>query len=289
MKYSVFTVGTPDYNLEDTVKKLKELGYDGVEWRVTKAMTEEPSEIPTRDRWYWSYNKSTVEVDTILQEADNIKELCDKYGIEISALATYLQASQIEKIEEVLKAAQKMGCSKIRVNVPGYNGEINYKELFAKSVEEFKAVEILAKKYNVKVNFEIHHGTIVSSVSAAYRFASNFDSRYIGVIHDAGNMVHEGFEQYKMGLELLGEYLDHVHIKNTKWEIKEVKEDGQHVWEAKWCPLKKGQAKLDILIGALKSIGYDGYLSFEDFSTESTTDEKLKDNIEYIKDLVAKA
>lgn len=286
MKFSVFTVGTPDYTLEETVIKLKEYGYDGVEWRVTKALKGEPEVLPPKGQWYWGYNKSTVDIDSIVEDAENIKAICQKHGIEICALATYLQPGEKEKVEDVLKAAVIMGCPKIRVNVPGYKGDVNYNVLFDKAVKEYKDLEALAKKYNVKINFEIHHGTIVSSASAAYRFASNFDSKYIGVIHDAGNMVHEGFEQYKMGLEILGDYLDHVHIKNTRWDVKEVKEDGQHVWEAQWAPLKNGQAKLAVLLDALKSAGYDSYLSFEDFSNDETTDEKLKNNIEYIKGLL---
>ena len=35
MKHSVFTVAMPDYDVREAAKKLKEWGYDGVEWRVT--------------------------------------------------------------------------------------------------------------------------------------------------------------------------------------------------------------------------------------------------------------
>ena len=35
-KYCVFTVMTPDLELEEVASTLKSLGYEGVEWRVTK-------------------------------------------------------------------------------------------------------------------------------------------------------------------------------------------------------------------------------------------------------------
>lgn len=278
MKYSVFTVGTPDYSIEETVKKLKEYGYDGVEWRVQQALKEEPKEIPPRELWYWSYNKSTVDVDSILDTAEHIKAICEQEGIEICGLASYLLPWETEKIEKVLKAAVIMKCPKIRVNVPVYNKEANYNELFNKTLEAFKVLEELAKKYAVKINFEIHHGTIIPSASAAYRLVSNFDSNFIGVIYDPGNMVHEGFEQYKMGLEILGDYLNHVHLKNAAWSF-------DTAWKCYWSPVAKGQVNMSELLSALKSIGYDGYLSFEDFSNEGTTEEKLRGNIEYIKGL----
>lgn len=287
MKFSVFTVGTPDYNIEETIKELRKYGYHGVEWRVGASLKGEPAVIPPKDGWYWSYNKSTVEEDTILDEAEKIKALCKAGGIEISALATYIPSSSPERVERALKAAAAMNCTKIRVCVPQYKGDMNYRELFQKTVKEFEVLEDLARKYDVKINFEIHHGTITSSASSAYRLASNFNSKYIGVIYDPGNMVHEGYEDYKMGLELLGEYLDHVHIKNAAWFLMKNKETGKEAWECSWSPLRNGQVDFVKLLSALQYVNYEGYLSFEDFSNEESTEDKLKDNIAFIKELLS--
>lgn len=284
MKFSVFTVGTPEYDLEETLAKLQEFGYDGVEWRVNDFPKDEATlnSVPS----YWGYNKSTVDVDTIEENAEQIKNLSDKYNLEISALATYLSVSDPVKIEKVLKAAAIMDCHKIRVNVPKYDGTENYNVLFNKTIEEVRILEKLAEKYNVKINFETHMWNIIPSASAAYRLVSNFNSKYIGIIHDAGNMVHEGFEQYKFGFELLGDYLDHVHIKNARWVEKGKNENGSSTFEAEWCPIKKGQVNFNILLADLKATGYDGWLSFEDFSSEQTTDEKLKCSLEFIKGII---
>lgn len=278
MKFSVFTVGTPDYTIEETVKKLKQYGYNGVEWRVGSSLKREPEVLPAKEVWYWQYNKSTVDVDNILEEADFINTICCNENIEICSLATYLAASDVEKIERVLMAANIMNCPRIRVQVPGYSGTVGYRELFTKTVDEFKILEQMAKKYSVKINIEIHHGTIIPSASAAYRLVSNFDSKHIGVIYDAGNMVFEGFEQYRMGLDLLGEYVDHVHIKSATYNIR---------GEACWSPLRTGHVNFNKLFQALKAINYDGYLSFEDFSLEHSTDEKLEDNLAYINEVLS--
>ena len=34
MKYSLFTVSVPEMTLEEAAKKMREYGYDGVDWRV---------------------------------------------------------------------------------------------------------------------------------------------------------------------------------------------------------------------------------------------------------------
>lgn len=278
MKFSVFTVITAELNLEELLAKLKQFGYEGIELRVHTNSENDPD--------FWTKNKSTLKLDTIIEDAEGIKKLCSKYGIEICGLSTYLKLNQVKEIEDVLKAAVLMGCPRIRVWQPAYKGDTNYNELYNETVKNLKVLEPLVKKYNVKINIETHHGTIAPSASLAHKIVSNFDSRYIGVIYDAGNMIHEGYEKHKMGLELLGDYLDHVHIKNANWTLNETKEDGCNLWKCEWSTLRKGQVCFQEQIASLKSINYDGYLSFEDFSTEFDVCEKLKNNIEYLRSII---
>lgn len=282
MKYSVFTVGLPEYTPEEAVKKIKEYGYDGVEWRVTKISTD--PEVLKQAPSYWGNNLCTYDIATIDEQAEEIKALCEANGLEINALATYLNAASApEEIERCMKAAAIMGCPKIRVNCLQYDPEKGYDELFKEAVEGFRVIEELAKKYNVKANMEMHHGTIACSASAAYRIASNFDSRYIGVIYDTGNVVYEGYEQYQMAFEILGEYLDHVHVKNARWNKKDVK--GVEKYVGDWASFTDGYADFPAIFAALKKVGYDKYITFEDFAADPT-DDKLKNNLEYIKKVV---
>lgn len=283
MKYSVFTVGLPEMTPEEALKKMKEYGYDGVDFRVTAIPTD--PEILAEAPSYWRNNLCTFDIDRVDELAPEMKALADKYGLEINALATYLECSDDPaKIEKCMKAAQIMGCSRIRVNCLKYDPEKGYNKLFEEAVEGFGRVQELAKKYNVKADFEMHHGTITCSASAAYRLASHFDPKYIGVIYDTGNIVYEGLEQYKMALEILGEYLDLVHIKNAYWVKKEV--DGKEKYVADWAPFADGCTDFEAVFKALKEIGYDSYVTFEDFSSAETSDEKLKNDLEYIKKIV---
>ena len=42
MKLAVYTVSLPEYDLAESVAVLKEMGYEGVEWRVDKTEGESP-------------------------------------------------------------------------------------------------------------------------------------------------------------------------------------------------------------------------------------------------------
>lgn len=285
MKYSVFTVGVPEMTPEEALKKMKEYGYDGVDFRVTTIPTD--PEILAEKPSYWRNNLCTYDIDRIDELAPEIKALCDKYGLEINALATYLNcADDPEKIARCMRGAKLMGCSRIRVNCIGYDPKKGYRQQFEEAVEGFKKVEALAKEYGVKADFEMHHGTLTPSASGAYRLASHFDPKYIGVIYDTGNVIYEGHEQYQMAFEILGEYLDHVHIKNAHWTKKEV--DGREKYVGDWAPMTDGYADFEAVFKALKAVGYGGYVAFEDFSSSETSDEKLKNNLAFIKEIAEK-
>lgn len=276
MKFSVFTVSMPEYDIPGAVKVIKELGYDGVEWRVGAPPPKEKPANYTYENRYWCYNSCTIGIEDINDTIGNVKKLCDDEGIEISSLTGWYNPLQIDKIEPIMKAASSIGCRNIRVVAPDYNGSINYNQLFSSTVNQVKAIEKLARVYNVRANFEIHMNNMIPSASAAYRLVSEFDPKFIGVIFDPGNMVFEGYENYNLGLDLLWEYLAHVHIKNAVWTMDKANEDGRYLWKCDWAPLERGCADIGKLLEQLKIRNYEGYVSIEDFSNEDETYMKLK-------------
>ncbi len=283
MKYSLFTVGVPEMTPRQALERMKEYGYDGVDWRVTAIPTDPAilAEAPS----YWRNNYCTIDIDKVEEQAEEIRQMTSEYGLEINALATYLNSSDpLEKIESCMIAAKKMGCSRIRVNAHRYDPKVGYTKLFAQDVEGFGHIEDLARKHGVKADFEMHMGLITPSASSARRLASFFDPRYIGVIYDTGNVIYEGFEEYQLALEILGPYLDLVHIKNARWVKKNV--DGAEKYVPDWAPFTDGYADFVRCFKALKSVGYDGYVTFEDFSNAESSDEKLKTDIACIRSVV---
>lgn len=113
MKFGVFSVSMPEYGIEESVRLLKELGYDGVEWRVAEMPEKEPENVPFALR-YWACNKSTLELRSIEAEAAKAKALCDEAGLEIFGLTTYLATNELEPLTRVFHAARSIGCRQVR-------------------------------------------------------------------------------------------------------------------------------------------------------------------------------
>jgi len=283
MKYSVFTAMTPEYDLAEAAALFKRLGFDGVEWRVLDIPPEKRSEPSSLG----GNHRCTIPLSQVEARAAEVRALTEANGLEIAALASYLRPTDLEGAETVMKAAATMGCRLVRFWALPYDGTVPYRELYGRSLAGLVHIEAMARAYDLRAILEIHMGYIISSASLARRLVESFDPRYIGLIYDPGNMVYEGREAWAMGIEILGPYLAHVHVKNMGWFPHQRDEHGTLRWEARTVPLPDGIVPWGEVLRLLRAAGYDGYLSLEDFSSEQPTMEKLAADLAYLKRLVA--
>lgn len=278
MKYSVFTVCLPEYAPPEAVKKLKKWGYDGVEWRFTNR----PDNVKPSSN-FWSGNVATVDPRYWETEIPVVKKLCRQAGLKTPCLAAYAGCDAPRKYEPAIEAAAALGAPLVRVGVPRYDGATGWKKLHTRALRHYEKVVKYAARFKVKPVIEIHMGIITASAAAAAEFCGHFSPNKIGVIYDPGNMVYEGYEQYQMGLEMLGKYVAHVHVKNSRWEVVGADRYGAVTWKPTFAAMKNGCVDFEALLKALKATGYNGWLSFEDFNMAKSTDEKLPEDIKYLK------
>ena len=283
MKFAVFTVSTPTYTPEEAVAKLKEIGYDGIEWRV---VDEEPYAGPPG---FWKGNRCTLPLATIVEDAPRIRRLAADAGLDVPAIATYVKCDNADSADLAMQGTVALDVSQLRIQVPGYSADQPFRALWDTAREHYKTIAELAAKHGVRALIELHHRTICPSASSACLFLDGLDPAHVGVIHDAGNLVHEGFENYRLGFEILGPYLAHVHLKNARWFPARYLPDKSVEWRADWAAVHKGVADVRALFRALHAIGYDGWVTLEDFSIERPLDDRLAENLAYIKAVQAES
>lgn len=283
IQLSVFTVATPELTPEELGKAAREAGIHAIEWRYKEAPADAESLKPS----YWGNNLCTLLPSGGDEMIERFREVAEVNGLRSLSVTPYLTAGDLEATEEVLRAAKRIGASFIRLGIPGYDRSRPFAELFELARGYLKEAEKLCRQYGVKGLIETHHVTIAPSASAAYRLCEGFDPDCIGVLYDPGNMVHEGYENYKMGLELLGPYLAHVHVKNAGWKTNGIAEDGSVRWDSVWSGLTEGVVPWKQVIEDLKAVGYEGYLGVEDFSGQfADSAEMLQHFTEYINKLL---
>lgn len=240
MKCCVFTVLLPDKSLEGIFQLLSELHYDGVEIRINEEYHISP--------------------DMILSSLDNLKELMNQYKLEIPVLSTYLPITEHNLILKVFEAAELLGTKGVRVSLgKPLDGKHSYWKIREEILKELESLLKYIKPFQAKVLFETHFQTIISSPSLAYLLLKQFDPEKVGVIFDPANMIVEGKEDWRLGIDLLGDYIAHVHVKNASWK----KETGK--WVCKWDDLKSGMVNWENVITLLLKVkNYKDYFSNED-------------------------
>jgi sugar phosphate isomerase/epimerase len=277
MKFSVFTASTPDWTPAEAARNLAEQGWDGVEWRIT-------DQAPADPPGFWAGNRATWPLTGLEESLPMIERVTKDAGLEFSGLGAYVKVGDRPDVLRVLAATAALGAGRVRLTTPAL-GEDSYPALFDRTRADLEWAAARAAAHQVKILIELHHRTIVSSASAAVRLVDGFDPDHVGVIHDVGNLVFEGHEDFQAGLEMLGDYLAHVHVKNVAWLSEGTRPDGSVAWRADWSPLRSGQADLSAYFRALSTVGYDGWVTAEDFSIVLPLAERTRDNLAYLRTL----
>jgi sugar phosphate isomerase/epimerase len=221
------------------VAKLRAYGYDGVEWRVHEDYHVAPRELAAR--------------------AGEIVRLVEDHGLEVSCLMGYAPIDDLAQQRAFAEACAIMRCPRYRPGAVLYDGTRDYRDLYQATVDALGALLDVVAPFGAKPVIETHFGTIAPSAGLAFRLVQHFDPARIGVNYDPANLIIEGREAWQMGLELLGPYLDYVHAKNIAW----VRENGK--WRWVFASMADGQVDWTEVMQALRRVGYDGYVAFENF------------------------
>lgn len=276
MKFSVFTASTPEWTPREAAVTLAAQGWDGIEWRVI-------DQVPAEPPGFWAGNLATWPLTGLADSVDEIARVTREAGLEFSGLGGYAPVFDAEGAEALLAATARLGARQVRVTMPAVPTP-DYPTLFSEARAALEGVVERARHHGVRALVELHHKTITPSASAALRLVDGLDPAHVGVIHDIGNLVYEGYEHPLAGLQLLGPYLAHVHVKNAGWvRTGADRVDGTAAWDVEWMPLGAGQADIGVLFESLATIGYDEWVTLEDFSTELPLEERTASNLAFVR------
>ncbi|MFC6020747.1 sugar phosphate isomerase/epimerase family protein [Plantactinospora solaniradicis] len=275
MRFSVFTASTPQWTPAEVAAILAYQGWDGVEWRIT-----DQADAP--DPGFWAGNRATWPLTGLEESLPAIARITREAGLGLSGIGGYVPSRDHAGVERMLAATAALGAGRVRVTMPAIS-DGNYRELFEATRRDLEWVAGRAARHGVTALVELHHRTIVASASAAIRLVDGLDPVHVGVIHDLGNLVIEGQEDHLAGFQILGPYLAHVHVKNAAWRPSGYAADGSTTWAEEWATLRDGQADVEAYLRALHRHGYDGWVTVEDFSTVLPLEDRLRDNLAYLR------
>ena len=205
-------------------------------------------------------------------ELRKVKALADKHGLEPSGLATGLywgangasaDAATRKKAAAILDrqihCAEVLGIDAILV-VPATVGAdfipgcevVPYADAWERGSELIREALPAAEKAGVTICVENVWNKFLLSPLEMKQFVEQFDSLRVGVYFDAGNTLACGYPEH--WIPVLGDHIKRVHFKDYRRAAGSV--DG-------FCDLLSGDIDWPAVVGALKAIGYDGWVAPE--------------------------
>ena len=244
-------------NLRECLQLAKDAGFDGIELNYDLESDLSPKSGP--------------------KDFQAIRKMSDEIGIAISGLCSFLfwpypltsnnpteRMRGMELAGLMTEAAHHLGTDNLLV-VPGAvhmpwreDHEPTPNDICDQRAKEaIKKLLPKAEKLNVHLNMEnIFFNGYLLSPDEMIRFVDGFDSEYVHVHFDTGNIMLFQFPEH--WIRILGNRIRNVHLKEF------TKKGTDHSLES-FRPLLDGTTNWPVVMEAFNEIGYDGYLTFEYF------------------------
>ena len=244
-------------NLRECLQLAKDAGFDGIELNYDLESDLSPKSGP--------------------KDFQAIRKMSDEIGIAISGLCSFLfwpypltsnnpteRKRGMELAGLMTEAAHHLGTDNLLV-VPGAvhmpwreDHEPTPNDICDQRAKEaIKKLLPKAEKLNVHLNMEnIFFNGYLLSPDEMIRFVDGFDSEYVHVHFDTGNIMLFQFPEH--WIRILGNRIRNVHLKEF------TKKGTDHSLES-FRPLLDGTTNWPVVMEAFNEIEYDGYLTFEYF------------------------
>jgi sugar phosphate isomerase/epimerase len=272
MKFAYSTNAFKRYSLEEAVRLIKGIGFDGVE-----IMADRPHLYPP------DYNEA---------RRQGLKDLLISLGLKVSNLNTFtleavmdmhhpswiekdagLRRRRIEHTRDCLELAAQLDCPNISIQ-PG--GKVEHfpapesMEIFISGLQE---VIPLAKQLGVKILVEPEPNLLMENSRQFAEFINRVDNSVIGLNCDVGHFYCAGEDPAEVIRNLAG-HIHHLHIEDIKQRIH------NHII----C----GQGEMDFksIFDALKDIKYNGFISVELYPYQDNPVDAGKESLRFLKRFV---
>lgn len=204
-------------------------------------------------------------METTPREADEIAKLAEANGIRLRSISTGLMgktplSSPDPSVREQgravvvkqLELAERVGADTVLV-VPGrVDAATSYDDCYDRSRSELEKLVPEAEKRGVKIAVENVWNKFLLSPLEMRRYVDDFNSPYVGVYFDVGNILLYGFPQH--WIRILGKRILKVHVKDFKTSVGN---------GGGFVPLLAGDVNWPEVVAALKEVGYNDTLTAE--------------------------
>jgi sugar phosphate isomerase/epimerase len=250
MKIGLMSVCAADLELDAVLALAHQAGLQGVELAAG---------YPGKLRGDTSGPEWHINVADLLASSEHAALKARETGLEIFSFASRCPPDDLGRFESLCRAAQSIGCPQVRVGVAPYDAALGFWGSIEQSRNQLSAALAVGREYGVRTVIELHDHTMADGVLASYYLVRDMDPAEVGVILDVGNARLFGWQPWPETVDILIDYIAHVHAKDVAW----VHRDGK--WGSEPCTPGEGVVEWAELVKLLAARGYDGWISIEDY------------------------
>ena len=252
MKKGISIWSFPAMTLSESFKLAADAGFEGVEVALDA--------------------EGEVSLKSSEKDLLKVKEAANNYGIELYSVASGLywdnwinadDKAERERAKDIVKVqlntAKTLGADTILV-IPGtVNADfvstekiVDYKTTYERSLEAFLELKEYAEKVGVSIGLENVWNKFLTSPMEMRAFIDRIGSDFVGSYFDVGNVLFNGYPEH--WIAILAEKIKKVHFKDYRRAA-----GGLHGF----VDLLAGDVDYPAVMAALKSVGYDGWVTAE--------------------------
>jgi sugar phosphate isomerase/epimerase len=271
MKFAFSTNAFKRYSLEDSIKEIGSIGYEGVEILCDIPHLFPPLVSKQRlSRLNKLLERQCLKVSNL--NAFTLSAVSDVYHP--SWIETDMHSTDIRILHTIncLKAARLLGAKNISTEGGGpltanASERKDLVKLFVKNIEH--ALKI-AETEKIRILVEPEPGLIIENSSQITEFLNSFDSKSIGMNCDLGHFFCVGEDPAKV-IYQLADYIGHIHLAD-------ISSDREHYH------LLPGTGSINFkdIFDAIRSIGYQGFVTVELYTYENNPIEAARLAYEYL-------
>ncbi len=241
-----------DKSFEAGVKIASKIGYKYVE-----PMVHTGWELLSEVNYFHSYS---MEEDNLL-----MKEICDRYGIQVSSLSGHSPLMKPEaSVPRLTKAIQlARACGAEFVNTDEMVKPDWMDDDFAHKVMRYSLIKaaIVADRHKVYICIE-PHGIYTKTSDGLLKIVDLVDSPWIQVNWDTGNSYLAGIEDPYEGLEKVRDKVFHIHAKDIDFKQSE-SERGKVTGTPVGCACGDGVVDWERVAKIMEPVDREIFLSVE--------------------------
>ena len=270
MKLMMFVKHLQSLPIEQAASQMRELGFEGMDLTVRPSGVVKPEDVRT--------------------ELPKVVRIVASRGLRVPLITTDLLCADEDAIA-TFETAAALGIGEIKLGYHKYRAFGTFRQTLDQMYRDLDGIEALAKRLNVRANLHIHSGDhMTAQASIVWGLIRDRDPAAIGAYVDPGHMFTEGGrDAWRQGLDLLGDRITLVAIKDVAWEPSPGSNPKKPRWQVRVVPLSEGIVPWPDVFARLHDLNFNGWISIHSEYANRSAEEVIaqtRDDLVYLRESV---